>query len=79
MRDNRLSNRVFQSCEAIVALCGDAWYKLADHPWRIIALRMRDRAHGCRSMSAAIIHTILLILLYANKKITGQPSVLTRH
>ena len=35
MRDNWLSNRVFQSYEDIVAHCCDAWNNLVDRPWKI--------------------------------------------
>ena len=45
MRDNWLSNRVFQSYDAIVDHCCDAWNKLIDQPWRIMSLGMRDWAH----------------------------------
>jgi DDE superfamily endonuclease len=38
MRDNWLSNRVFQSYEAIVDHCRDAWNRLADQPWRIMSI-----------------------------------------
>jgi len=41
MGDNRLSNRVFKSCEEIVALCCEAWNKLVDQPWRIHRLGKR--------------------------------------
>jgi transposase len=45
LRENRLSNRVFQSYEDIVAHCCDAWNKLPGQTWRIITLGMRDWAH----------------------------------
>jgi transposase len=45
MRDNWLSNRVFQSYEAVVDHCCDAWTKLIDQPWRIMSLGLRDWAH----------------------------------
>jgi len=45
MRDNWLSNRVFDSYDDIVALCCEAWNKLVDQPWRIMTLGMRDWAH----------------------------------
>ena len=45
MRDNWLSNRVFASCEDIVQHCCEAWNKLADQPWRIISIGLRDWAH----------------------------------
>ena len=47
MRDNWLSNRVFQSYEDIVALCCcDAWNNLVDRPWKIMSIGMREWAHG---------------------------------
>ena len=46
MRDNRLSNRVFQSYEAIVDHCCHAWNRLVDQPWRIMSIGLRDWAHG---------------------------------
>ena len=45
MRDNWLSNRIFKSCEEIVALCCEAWNKLIDQPWKIISIGMREWAH----------------------------------
>ena len=49
MRQNRLSNRVFDSCDDIVAHCCEAWNKLTDQPWRIMSLGIREWAHGVRS------------------------------
>ncbi len=46
MRDNWLSNRIFQSYEDIVALCCEAWNKLIERPWKIISIGMREWAHG---------------------------------
>ena len=46
MRDNWLSNRIFQSHEAIVDHCCDAWNRLVDQPWRIMSIGLRDWAHG---------------------------------
>ena len=46
MRDNWLSNRVFQSNDDIVALCCDAWNNLIDRPWKIMSIGMRQWAHG---------------------------------
>jgi transposase len=46
MRDNWLSNRVFQSREEIIDHCCDAWNKLVAQPWRIMSLGLRDWAHG---------------------------------
>jgi transposase len=45
MRDNWLSNRVFQSYTDILDHCCYAWNKLTDHPWRIMSLGLRDWAH----------------------------------
>ncbi len=46
MRDNWLSNRVFQSYEDIVAHCCDAWNNLVDRLWKIMSIGMRQWAHG---------------------------------
>lgn len=45
MRDNWLSNRVFTSYEDILDHCCEAWAKLANQPWRIMTLGLRDWAH----------------------------------
>jgi hypothetical protein len=45
MRDNWLSNRVFQSHRDILDHCCHAWNKLIDQPWRIMSLGLRDWAH----------------------------------
>jgi putative transposase len=45
MRDNWLSNRIFESYDDIVALCCEAWNNLVDQPWRIMSIGMRDWAH----------------------------------
>jgi transposase len=46
IRDNWLSNRVFQSYDDIVALCCEAWNKLIDRPWKIYSIGMREWANG---------------------------------
>jgi len=46
MRDNWLSNRIFRSYDDIVDHCCFAWNKLADQPWRIMSLGLRQSAHG---------------------------------
>jgi transposase len=46
LRDNWLSNRVFQSHDQIVALCCEAWNKLIDQPWKIMSIGHRKWAHG---------------------------------
>jgi len=46
MRDNWLSNRIFDSADALVDHCCDAWNKLADQPWRIMSIGLRKWAHG---------------------------------
>jgi len=45
MRDNWLSNRVFQSFDDIVDHCCVAWNKLLDQPWRVMSIGLRDWAH----------------------------------
>ncbi len=47
MRDNWLSNRVFDSYDDIVAHCSDAWNQLLDQPWRIMSIGLREWANGC--------------------------------
>jgi hypothetical protein len=37
MRDNWLSNRVFESYDDILDHCCFAWNKLIDMPWKIIS------------------------------------------
>ncbi len=51
MRGNWLSNRIFQTCDDILAHCCEAWNKLTDQPWRIMSIGLREWAHGCGSMS----------------------------
>jgi transposase len=45
MRQNWLSNRVFQSYTNILDHCCHAWNKLADQPWIIMSIELRDWAH----------------------------------
>ena len=45
MRDNLLSNRIFQSYEAILDHCCEAWNKLVAQPWIIMSIGLRDWAH----------------------------------
>ena len=45
MRENWLSNRIFQSYEDILEHCCDAWNKLIDRPWCIMSLGLRQWAH----------------------------------
>lgn len=45
LRDNWLSNRIFDDYDAIVAHCCTAWNKLTDQPWRITSIGARDWAH----------------------------------
>ena len=46
MRDNWLSNRVFNSYDNIVDHCREAWNKLIDQPWRIMSIGRRNWARG---------------------------------
>ena len=46
MRDNWLSNRVFETYEEIVDHCCDAWNKLVAQPDKITSIGRRDWAHG---------------------------------
>lgn len=45
LRDNSLSNRIFNSYDDIVAHCCQAWNKLIDQPWRIMSIGLRQWAH----------------------------------
>ncbi len=45
MRDNWLSNRVFQSYDAVVDHCCHAWNRLVDQPWRIMSIGPRGWAN----------------------------------
>ncbi len=45
LRDNHLSNRIFQSCDDIPDRCCDAWNSLVTEPWRIMTIGIRDWAH----------------------------------
>jgi transposase len=46
MHGNWLSNRIFTSLNNIIDLCCEAWNKLADQPWRIMTIGLRQWAHG---------------------------------
>lgn len=46
VRDNWLSNRIFKSYDDILDHCCHAWNKLLDQPWTIMAIGLRDWAHG---------------------------------
>ena len=46
MRDNWLSNRIFESHDQIVDLCCEAWNRLRDQPWRVMSIGLRDWAHA---------------------------------
>ncbi len=45
MRENWLSNRIFTSYDDIVDLCCDAWNKIAEQPWRIMTIGLRQWAN----------------------------------
>ena len=45
IRDNWLSNRIFQAYDDIVGHCCEAWNKLVEQPWRIMSIGMREWAH----------------------------------
>jgi putative transposase len=45
VRDNWLSNRVFDDIHALIDHCCDAWNKLEAQPWTIMSLGVRDWAH----------------------------------
>ena len=43
--DNWLSNRIFKSFDDIADPCCDAWNKLINQPWRIMAIGLQDCAY----------------------------------
>jgi len=45
MRDNWLSNRIFQAHDDIVEHCCNAWNRLVDQPSRIMSIGLRNWAH----------------------------------
>ena len=45
MRDNWLSNRIFESYDDILDHCCSAWNKLIDMPWKITSIGTRDWAY----------------------------------
>jgi transposase len=47
MRENWLSNRIFTSYSDILDHCCAAWNKLADQPWTIMSIGLREWAHQC--------------------------------
>lgn len=44
LRQNRLANRVFNTCDAIVDVCCDAWNALLAVPERVASITSRDWA-----------------------------------
>ena len=44
LRQNWLSNRVFDTYEAIVQACCQAWNNLIDRPWKIMSIGIREWA-----------------------------------
>jgi len=47
MRDNWLSNRIFESYDDILDHCCEAWNKLVDQPWIIMSIGLRQWAYRC--------------------------------
>jgi transposase len=45
MRDNWLSNRIFESYDDILDHCCEAWNKLVDQPWIIMSIGLRQWAY----------------------------------
>ena len=45
LRDNWLSNRIFDNYDDIHEHCCEAWNKLIDQPRRIFSIGMREWAH----------------------------------
>ena len=46
IRDNWLSNRIFQSYDDILDHASAAWNRIVAQPWRIMTIGMRDWALG---------------------------------
>ncbi len=46
IRDNWLSNRVFQSYDQILALCCEAWNRLINQTWTIMSIGQRKWAYA---------------------------------
>ena len=46
MRDNWLSNRIFTSYDNLVDHCCYAWNRLAEQPWIVMSIGLRDWANG---------------------------------
>jgi transposase len=54
IRDNWLSNRIFQSYDDALEHCCFACNRLADQPWRIMSIGLRQWAHGRPLMRVCI-------------------------
>jgi hypothetical protein len=55
MRDNWLSNRIFESYDDILDHCCFAWNKLIDMPWKIISIGTRDWAYrSCEDVEVRV-------------------------
>jgi len=50
VRQNWLSNRIFQSFDDIVDHCCYAWNTLIDQPWKIMSIARRDWAAAGHSI-----------------------------
>jgi transposase len=50
MRQNWLSNRVFENYDDILDHCSHAWNRLLDQPWKIMSLGLRDWASAGQSL-----------------------------
>lgn len=47
LRENWLSNHVFESYDDILDHCCAAWNRLIERPWKIMTIGLRDWADGC--------------------------------
>ena len=45
MRENWISHRIFTSYKDVLDHCCDAWNRIADQPWHIMSIGLRDWAH----------------------------------
>ncbi len=46
LHQTHLSNRVFDSYDAIIDAACDAWNQLIDKPWKIMSIGMREWAYS---------------------------------
>src|SRR6267154_882253 len=60
MRQNWLSNRIFQSFDDIVDHCCYAWNTLIDQPWKIMSIARRDWAAAGHSICGLVLRNLFM-------------------